>query len=238
MTKKFRDTKFWKNYPMYDRMVHNSSMRSTVDSVILWKLLQKYQFKNFLEIGVYQGLTTGLMFESTPDAVITGVDIKDQLSLFYKNYPEYTNQFTFFNQPSQSFNFDNSIYDFILVDGDHNYQTAKIDIFNCLPHLNNTGILAIDDYKLAGVANAIQDLHNLKTDWVLFLRSEQIEYWHHRSYDRSNFIDSLFDDPISKFILINNVVDNNKNTICTAKTIAMLTDQTEYFDMALKHYNI
>jgi len=160
------------------------------------------------------------------------------LSLFYKNYPEYTNQFTFFNQPSQSFNFDNSIYDFILVDGDHNYQTAKIDIFNCLPHLNNTGILAIDDYKLAGVANAIQDLHNLKTDWVLFLRSEQIEYWHHRSYDRSNFIDSLFDDPISKFILINNVVDNNKNTICTAKTIAMLTDQTEYFDMALKHYNI
>jgi hypothetical protein len=212
-------------------------MRSTVDSVILWKLLQKYKFKNFLEIGVYQGLTTGLMFESTPNATITAVDVKDRLSLFYKNYPEYTNQLTFFNQPSQSFNFNNSMYDFILIDGDHRYQEAKTDIFNCLPHLNNTGILAIDDYKMDGVASAIQDLHNLKTDWVPFLRSEQIEYWHHCSCNREQFLDSLFDDPISKFIFIRNEV-NNKNVICVAKTIAMLTDQTEYFDMALKHYNI
>ena len=238
MTIKFKDTKFWKTYPMYDCVVKNSSMRSTVDRVILWKLLQQYQFKNFLEIGVYQGLTTGLMFESTPDAVITGVDIKERLGLFYKNYPEYTNQFTFFNQSSQSYDFKNSMYDFILVDGNHHYQEAKTDIFNCLPHLNNTGILAIDDYKMDGVANAIQDLYDLKTEWVPFLRSEQIEYWHHCSCDRGHFLDLLFDDPISNFIFIRNEVDNNKNVICVAKTIAMLTDQLEYFDMALKHYNI
>tara|TARA_R110000782_G_C14692702_1_gene401292 strand:+ start:76 stop:786 length:711 start_codon:yes stop_codon:yes gene_type:complete len=235
---KFKDTKFWKTYPMYDRIVNDSSMRSTVDSIILWKLLQQYQFKNFLEIGVYQGLTTGLMFESTPDAIITGIDVSNRLSLFYKNYSEYTNQFTFFNQPSQSFDFNNSMYDFILIDGNHRYQEAKTDIFNCLPCLNSAGILAIDDYKMEGVANAIQDLYNLKTDWVPFLRSEQIEYWHHRGHHRDDFLDSLFNDPISKFIFIRNETDNNKNKICVAKTVAMLTDQTEYFNMALTHYNI
>ena len=54
----------------------------------------------------------------------------------------------------------------------------------------------------------------------------------------NDFLDSLFNDPISKFIFIRNETDNNKNKICVAKTVAMLTDQTEYFNMALTHYNI
>ena len=59
-----QETRFWKNYSRYNTIVEKSSMRSTLDAIIYWKFLNYYKFKNFLEIGVYQGLTTGLFFES------------------------------------------------------------------------------------------------------------------------------------------------------------------------------
>ena len=235
--KKFRDTKFWKNYSSYDKIVNESSMRSTVDAVIYWRLLNAFEFKSFLEIGVYQGLTTGLFFESSPLAVVTGVDPTDRLELFYQNYPECQKQFTFINQSSQDIKLHNC-YDFILIDGDHSYESAAADIAICLPCLNTNGVLAIDDYKSVGVAKAIKDLYNLTSDWVPFLRAEQTEFWHHRSVDRSNFLDSLLTDDISKFIFIENKFDFYKNCVCTAKTLGIFTDYTDYFDLALKHYNI
>ena len=130
------------------------------------------------------------------------------------------------------------MYDFILIDGDHSYKPALDDILKCLPRLTTKGILAIDDYKMPGVASAIQDLYNLKTDWVPFLKSEQTEFWHHRSCDRGNFLDSLFTDPISKFIFVKNINDHQGTVICSAKTLGIFTDQIEFFDLVLKHYNI
>lgn len=235
---RFQDTRFWKNYSDYDRIVLKSSMRSTVDAVIYWRLLNHFKFNKFLEIGIYQGLTTGLIFEASPDANITAIDPVNRLELFYKNYPEYQKQFTFINDVSQRVDLGNNMYDFILIDGDHSYKPALDDILKCLPRLNTNGILAIDDYKMPGVASAIQDLYNLKTDWVPFLKSEQTEFWHHRGCDRGNFLDSLFTDPISKFIFVENINDHQGNVICSAKTLGMFTDQIEFFDLALKHYNI
>jgi hypothetical protein len=235
---RFQDTRFWKNYHDYDRIVLQSSMRSTVDAIIYWRLLNYFKFNKFLEIGIYQGLTTGLFFEANPDATVIAIDPVNHLELFYKNYPEYQTQFTFINELSQSVDLGNNMYDFILIDGDHSYEPAVSDILNCLPRLNTTGILAIDDYKMPGVASAIQDLYNLKTDWVPFLKSEQTEFWHHCSCNRDNFLDSLFTDPISKFIFIENIIDQHNNSVCSAKTLGIFTDQLEYFNMALQHYNI
>jgi len=212
-------------------------MRSTVDAVIYWKLLTHFPFKEFLEIGVYQGLTTGLFFETCPNAHVTAIDPTDRLDLFYKNYSDFQSQFRFVQNQSQKITLD-KIYDFILIDGDHSYLAAKSDIEKCLPALSPRGILAIDDYKLPGVAGAIEDLYNLHTDWVPFLRAEQTEFWHHRSCDRGDFLDSLLTDPISKFIFIKNEVDKFNNTVCIAKTLGIFTDLLEYFDMALTHYNI
>ena len=86
---RFQDTRFWKNYQQYDRVIQHSSMRSTVDAVAYWKLLTSDEFQTFLEIGCYQGLTTGLFFESNRNANVVAIDPVDRLSLFYKNYPEY-----------------------------------------------------------------------------------------------------------------------------------------------------
>ena len=235
---KFQDTRFWKNYQQYDRIVEKSSMRSTVDAIAYWRLLNCFKFTTFLEIGVYQGLTTGLFFESNCKATVVGVDPVNRLKLFYKNYPEFQNQFTFINQKSQDITINNQLYDFILVDGDHSYETAKQDIFKSVDCLKPTSVLAIDDFKFPEVAQAIQDLYNVTNDWVPFLQAEQTQFWHHRSVERGDFLDSLITDPISKFIFVENIVDQNGNTICSLKTLGIFTDVTDYFDLALKHYNI
>jgi len=235
---RFQDTRFWKNYQQYDRVIQHSSMRSTVDAVAYWKLLTSDEFQTFLEIGCYQGLTTGLFFESNNNASVVAVDPVDRLSLFYKNYPEFQNQFTFIKQKSQDVEFNNQLYDFILVDGDHSYETAKQDILKSFECLKTTSILAIDDFKFPGVAQAIQDLYNLNTDWVPFLQAEQTQFWHHKSCCREKFLDSLLTDSLSKFIFVENIVDHAGNTICSLKTLGIFTDMTEYFDLALKHYNI
>jgi len=219
-------------------MIEHSSMRSTVDAVAFWKLLTSDEFQTFLEIGCYQGLTTGLFFESNNNASVVAVDPVDRLSLFYKNYPEFQNQFTFIKQKSQDVEFNNQLYDFILVDGDHSYETAKQDILKSFECLKTTSVLAIDDFKFPGVAQAIQDLYNLNTDWVPFLQAEQTQFWHHKSCCREKFLDSLLTDSLSKFIFVENIVDHAGNTICSLKTLGIFTDVTEYFDLALKHYNI
>ena len=234
----FCNTNWWKNYSQYDKIVQQSSMRSTVDAIAYWRLLTKFKFTSFLEIGVYQGLTTGLFFEANNNATVVAIDPVNQLDLFYKNYANFQNQFTFINQKSQDVELGTNTYDFILIDGNHSYYCAKNDIFKCLPLLTNSSILAIDDYKMPGVAQAIQDLYNTTSDWVPFLQAEQTQFWHHRSCDRGEFIDALFSDPISKFIFINNIVDHAGNTICSMKTLSIFTDVPEYYDLALKHYNI
>jgi predicted O-methyltransferase YrrM len=235
---KFQDTRFWKNYQQYDQVVKNSSTRSTVDAIAYWRLLNSFEFKTFLEIGVNQGLTTGLCFESNNNANVVGVDIVDRLDLFYKNYSEFQNQFTFINQKSQDIELNNQLYDFILVDGDHSYDSARLDIFKSLECLKTTSVLAIDDFKMPGVAQAIQDLYNVNNDWVPFLQADQTQFWHHRSANRGSFLDSLLSDPICNFIFIENIVDHADNTICSLKTLSIFTDITEYFDLALIHYNI
>ena len=237
MTIRFQDTIFWKNYQSYDRVLHDSFMRSTVDSIMYWKLLCNFNFNKFLEIGVYQGLTTGLFVELSPTATVTGIDPINRLDNFYKFYEEYADRFTFINQRSQDVTI-NDTFDFILIDGDHSYDSVNYDINRYLPLLNKNGILAIDDYKLPEVQKAIQNLHNKKSGWVPFLRTEQTEFWHHSSADRGDFIDGLFTDLISKFIFIRNECDQFNNIVCVATTISMITDYPDFFDLALKHYNI
>lgn len=234
---KFQDTRFWKNYSLYSKQIEQRSMRCSVDAVIYWKLLTYFQFNQILEVGVFEGLTTGLILESNFDCKIIGIDPTNQHSLLYKIYPEAKDQFTFIKSLSQDVTLKEQAFDFILIDGDHDYQPAKSDVENFLPRLKKSGVLAIDDYQFPGVAQVLKELHNQKTDWVPFLRSEQTEFWHHRSCERSEFLDSLLTDPISKFIFINNQVDEFNNTVCVAKSVSMLTDHLEYFDLALKQYN-
>jgi hypothetical protein len=213
-------------------------MRSTVDSLLLWKLIQKFKFNHFLEIGVHQGMTSGLFLESSIDGSVVGIEPYPKLDLFYQHYSQYSDKFTLIENISQSVTASGK-YDFILFDGNKDYDVLKQDLDKWLPCLDRSGILAINcDKGQSGPLEILDDLYTLKTDWVPFMRLPQCMLCHHISSDHSEFLDSLFDDLISNFIFVNNETNKFGDVILTCKTLRIFTDFLEYFDLALKHYDI
>jgi len=234
---KFRNTRFWKNYDSYDRAVKHSTTRCTVDAIIYWRLLNSFHFTNFLEIGVFQGITSGLFFESNEYAIVDAIDPVYNLDLFYKYYSNHIDNFNFFNKPSMEVSLERK-YDFALIDGMHDYTNAMNDIDMAMCHLTHNAVLAIDDYKIPGVSKALDELHKKNTDWVPFLQAEQTQFWHNRNCDRNEFLDNLLVDDICNFIFINNITDTYGNLICSANTLSIFTDDTIMFNLALEKYNI
>ena len=231
---KFKDTLFWKNYKKFDKIIGNSSMRSTVDALIYWELFKEYNFANILEIGVYQGLTAGLMLETSKQLEsYTGIDIELRLDLFNTIWADYLVNTKFYEQPSQTFDYSNT-YDFILVDGDHAYNGALADLIKTSTLLSKDGVLAIDDYSMVGVAAAISEFKK-HTELVPFLQVEQTEFWHHPSNDRSNFLDGLLTNKINNFVFLYNIENNQ---ILKAKTLTVFTDQIDFTNQILEFYNI
>lgn len=235
---KFRETVFWKHYLEYQAVIKESRMRSTVDAVLLWKVCQYYQFKSLLEIGVHQGLTLGLLLQANPGATVTGIDPRPQLELLHQHYQNDLPRVNIVVDCSQNVAFDKS-FDFVLIDGDKSYHGMMSDVVKSTQHLSSQGVLAISYNRSLQDPKQVEiDLLGSGQGWVPFLQSEQIMYWHREHNDRSNFLDSLFDDPISEFIFVRNEPCELGPTVVMAKTVAMLTNHVNYFDMALQHYDI
>lgn len=231
---KFIDTLFWKNYKKFDKVVGNSSMRSTVDALIYWELFKEYNFANILEIGVYQGMTAGLMLETSKQIEsYIGIDIKLQLDLFNNIWADHLVNTKFYEQSSQTFEYTNT-YDFILVDGDHSYDGTLTDLIKTSTLLSRNGVLAIDDYSMPGVAVAISEFKK-HTELVPFLQAEQTEFWHHPGIDRSKFLDGLLINKINNFVFLYNIENNQ---ILKAKTLTVFTDQIDFTNQILEFYNI
>jgi len=208
-----------------------------VDAVILWRLLNYFRLDRAVEVGTFQGLTSGLILESNSNCNLLGIDPDDGLDLFRKNNPGIQDRFRFIRSLSQDVILGDQEFDFILLDAAWDYLSIMSDVEKFLPHLSQSGIIAFSYVGLVK-SNAMKELHNRNTGWVPFLRSDQTEFWHQPTYNRGEFLDSLFTDPISKFIHIENQIDEFKNTICIARSISMLTDHPEYFDLALNHYDV
>lgn len=231
---KFKDSKFWKNYSKFDKVSGQSSMRSTIDALFFWKLFNQYNFSNILEFGVYQGLTSGLMIESTNNLVsYTGIDPYLKLDTFYSIWPKQDN-INFYSMSSQSF-ISNQTYDFILVDGDHSYKTALADLLLAEQILTANGVLAIDDYNLSSDMKQAVSEFKKTSKLVPFLQVEQTEFWHSPACDRADFLDSLLNDPINNFVFMYNI---NDNSILKAKTTKVFTEELNFFNQVLEFYNV
>ena len=233
----FRQTKFWRNYLQYEAVSNDSSMRGFIDAIMFWKILSQFPKHNILEIGCYQGLTTGLFFDIIADAQITAIDIKDRLDIFRSHHHNHLDQHRMILADSKSVKLDQD-YDLIFIDGDHSFETCWQDIQLSLRHIKPDGILALDDYTMPGVAKAIESLYNLDNNWVPFMQGIQTQFWHHRDQNKNDFLDGLLLDPINNFMLLSNTNDSYGNTILEAKCVRMLTDHYKIFDQALEMYNI
>ena len=227
--KKFTQTKFWKNYNKFHIM-----MRCTTDAVVLWDFFKHFKFKDYLEIGIYQGSTSGLILECNPDINITGIDIKLNTDLFYKIYGKQKR--TDFEHDSTTFDFTKiNKFDLILIDGSHKEPDVKKDFINIMPHLLPNGVLIVDDVDWAGVSINRPLLNEMGLE--PFLKIEQCELWHYINCDKSMYLDSLFTSTISKFLYINTFEEFN-TTIVKIKSNKFFTDELNLTTTILNHYNI
>jgi hypothetical protein len=164
---KFNKSITWQNLNKFDE-----SMRTSIDSLLLFYVIQYFQRRSILEIGFRQGYSFGLMLEaSPPDAVLEAVDVM---------YPEFTifdmlktnKETKLYTIQSQKF-VSARQYDFINVDGHHGYKEAKVDILNAIDHLSPDGILMVDDYGISDVDRAITDILQMNLGIKPFLKGIQ-----------------------------------------------------------------
>ena len=137
----------------------------------MWYLLyRKYQFINFLEIGVYRGQTISLValiakltnhkinvygispFDSSGDAMSAYIQIdylKDVLLNFEKFLlpsPNLTKAYSTDELAKKVIR--STVWDCIYIDGSHDYEVAKQDWLICSAHIKVGGIIVMDDASL------------------------------------------------------------------------------------------
>lgn len=232
---KFRDTLFWKNYHKFSKVTDNSPTRCTVDALVYWLLFKEYNFSHILEIGVFQGMSSGLMIESTNNLKsFTGIDPQLQIDLFQNIWKDYLNKVTFFEIPGNKFT-PAQQYDFILVDDDHSYENTLYHLKLAESHLAEDGILAIDDYDFSDDMKRAISVFKKTTKLVPFLQAQQTEFWHNPKNNRANFLDNLLTSTINNFVFMYNI-DND--SILKVKTLNVFTNEIDFFDQVLKFYNV
>ena len=201
----FSNTTFWKKYESFNKIVGNSGMRCATDAVLLYDLFLNFKFKNYFEIGIHQGLTSGLVYECNPGINITGIDITLQLELFKSLYPDCERKD--YLHDSKTFDFTQlGKFDLILIDGSHTNEFVLSDIKNCVPLLEDNGVLILDDWQLPDVYMHRETLYKLGLQ--PFLRLQQCELWHRGNNDRSKYLDGLFSSVLGNFLIINTLTEH------------------------------
>ena len=116
--------------------------------------------KKVLEIGSGWGISSSAMLSCLPDMHLTTIDPRDDLKEFDARTNAYKNRITKMNGRSgdnplnpkyHSKNFKileklTDKFDFIYIDGSHDYKDVLYDLTQSLKLINTGGILALDDY--------------------------------------------------------------------------------------------
>jgi predicted O-methyltransferase YrrM len=130
----------------------------------LWGLIEMLQshfpdgIKNMLEVGVEQGGTGFILSELLKDgSKYVGIDLFVQ----NKDKDRYSKKamVSFIEKDSgQAYkDLENTTFDFIYIDADHNEDSVYLDIKNYINYLNKNGVMAFHDYSYdTGVKKAIE----------------------------------------------------------------------------------
>lgn len=102
---------------------------------IINSIINKFSYKNYLEIGVHDAVNFNSIRAENKDAVDCGVEGFLPKEVNYKMTSD-----EFFAEHAK-----NKTYDFIFIDGLHHTEQVDKDIENSLNHLNENGIIMLHD---------------------------------------------------------------------------------------------
>jgi len=201
----------WDNYMGLD-----TSMRPLHGLCLVYYVIKYFQPQSILEIGFKEGMTFAAMLEaSAPGCHLTGIDIKLTRAHFDKYFNKvqltHNRRIDLFEIPSQNF-VPNCKYNFVNVDGCHEYPQVLVDLATVSRAVDNNAIIMLDDYTTPGVDQAIDDFMKLETGFVPFLKDRQAVYFHHESHDASEFLDKVLDETFFDLASLYNVQYKGHNT--------------------------
>ena len=176
-----------------------TSLKNEIDGNFLLNHIKQAKPKNFLEIGVFHGVTSRNVCEMLylihgNNFKFTGIDLfsyeptvkneyipkttfSNPLKAIYYNYIIRSDPYSLQSVLKLLKKFNKNIniikgnsnkvlkeisdkFDYVFLDGGHDYETVKNDLKNLIQVINNGGIILCDDYNLSyapGVKKAIDD---------------------------------------------------------------------------------
>ena len=158
------------------KFTHNWASHNFPNYTKLLEFNPKYDNFNALEIGFHEGLSSLWLLDNwiiSRNGTMDCIDIHDSLNFSFNvkkmKAEEYINKYI---GPSSEVvpTLNDNYYDLIIIDGNHTYEDARLDIDLSWEKLRPGGIFIIDDYNLdlwPGVVKA--------TDEALESRSVEIE---------------------------------------------------------------
>lgn len=190
MTNKFKQSAILQNLSSY-----NLSNRHVTGLMLIFNIIKYFNCRRILEIGFSQGLTFGTMLEATESgSVLHAVDIELDTSLYDQYYRNSQHadakQIQLLEMDSEQF-VPTQLYDFINVDGDHDYPKVLKDLTLAANALAPNGIIMVDDFTWSGVNQSINKFLNLNTNLVPFLCDGQAMYFHHVEHAAGDFLDQV-----------------------------------------------
>jgi predicted O-methyltransferase YrrM len=167
-------------------------MQSIIDSILIHLICGALQPVNILEIGFKKGYSLGLILESLEGpAHLTTVDIEHGSALkeFVELYKEelVTRDLSFITKDSRHLLDVKEPYDFIHVDGNHDYEFVKSDIEYGLRNISIDGVIAIDDSQRPEVQRAIRETI-LKSDYRVFLKGFSQTFWTYKDHNPTRLL--------------------------------------------------
>jgi predicted O-methyltransferase YrrM len=167
-------------------------MQSILDSVLIHTICSNLQPTNVLEIGFKKGYSLGLILESLKGtAHLTTVDIdhhpylQDFLQLYKQELLD--KEVRFITKDSRYLLDVKEPYNFIHVDGNHDYEFVKSDIEYSLRNIHIGGVIAIDDSQRLEVKQAIKETI-LGSDYKVFLKGFSQTFWCHQNFNPTHLL--------------------------------------------------
>ena len=114
-----------------------------------------------IEIGTQCGLTLSYILEHIPNLLMTAIDPQPIMVDFYANTKTCQDRITLIKLESDLAVscFAHKEFDFVWIDGDHNYEQVKRDIINYLPFIKAYGFIGGHDYAGSGdVKKAVDEI--------------------------------------------------------------------------------